>query len=68
MAGTPDLFGREMRVTEVAVADEIAAAASLLMGQAAEGQPAVHLRGYFCDAPAAPASALLRAKALDLFR
>jgi len=40
----------------------------LLMGQAAEGQPAVHLRGHFCDAPAAPASALLRAKALDLFR
>jgi coenzyme F420-0:L-glutamate ligase/coenzyme F420-1:gamma-L-glutamate ligase len=68
MADTPDLFGRKMRVTEVAVADEIAAAASLLMGQAAEGQPAVHLRGYFCDAPAAPASALLRAKALDLFR
>ena len=68
MAGTPDLFGRKMRVTEVAVADEIAAAASLLMGQAAEGQPAVHLRGHFCDAPAAPASALLRAKALDLFR
>jgi len=68
MAGTPDLFGRKMRVTEVAVADEIAAAASLLMGQAAEGQPAVHLRGLFCDAPAAPASALLRAKALDLFR
>lgn len=68
MAGTPDLFGRKMRVTEVAVADEIAAAASLLMGQAAEGQPAVHLRGFFCDAPAAPASALLRAKELDLFR
>lgn len=68
MVGTPDLFGRKMRVTEVAVADEIAAAASLLMGQAAEGQPAVHLRGFFCDAPAAPASALLRAKALDLFR
>jgi coenzyme F420-0:L-glutamate ligase / coenzyme F420-1:gamma-L-glutamate ligase len=68
MAGKPDLFGRRMRVTEVAVADEIAAAASLLMGQAAEGQPAVHLRGFFCGAPAAPASALLRAKALDLFR
>jgi coenzyme F420-0:L-glutamate ligase/coenzyme F420-1:gamma-L-glutamate ligase len=68
MVGTPDLFGRKMRVTEVAVADEIAAAASLLMGQAAEGQPAVHLRGLFCDAPAVPASALLRAKALDLFR
>lgn len=68
MAGTPDLFGRKMRVTEVAVADEIAAAASLLMGQAAEGQPAVHLRGLFCDAPVFPASALVRAKEMDLFR
>lgn len=68
MAGTSDLFGRKMRVTEVAVADEIAAAASLLMGQAAEGQPAVHLRGLFCDAPVFPASALVRAKEMDLFR
>jgi coenzyme F420-0:L-glutamate ligase/coenzyme F420-1:gamma-L-glutamate ligase len=68
MVGMPDLFGRQMRVTEVGLADEIAAAASLLMGQAAEGQPVVHLRGLVCDAPAVPASALLRAKALDLFR
>ena len=68
MTGKADLFGRTMRVTEVTVADEIAAAASLLMGQAAEGQPAVHLRGIFYDAPVAPASELLRDKALDLFR
>ena len=68
LVGTPDLFGRQMRVTEVALADEIAAAASLLMGQAAERQPAIHLRGFASDAPAAPASALVRAKELDLFR
>jgi coenzyme F420-0:L-glutamate ligase / coenzyme F420-1:gamma-L-glutamate ligase len=68
MVGKPDLFGRKMRVTEVAVADEIAAAASLLMGQAAEGIPAVHMRGLACDAPAVPASALLRPKDMDLFR
>ena len=68
MIGKPDLFGRKMRVTEVAVADEIAAAASLLMGQAAEGIPAVHVRGLVCDAPAVPASALLRPKEMDLFR
>lgn len=68
MIGVPDLFGRKMRVTEVAVADEIAAAASLLMGQGAEGQPAVHLRGFDWDAPAMPASALLRPKDQDLFR
>jgi coenzyme F420-0:L-glutamate ligase/coenzyme F420-1:gamma-L-glutamate ligase len=68
MVGMPDLFGRKMRVTEVAVADEIASAASLLMGQAAEGQPAVLVRGLICDAPAVPASALPRPKEMDLFR
>ncbi|HET7849112.1 MAG TPA: coenzyme F420-0:L-glutamate ligase [Pseudolabrys sp.] len=68
MAGVPDLFGRTMRVTEVATADEIAAAASLLMGQAAEARPAVHLRGFVCSAPALPAAALLRPKEMDLFR
>ena len=68
LIGAPDLFGRRMRVTEVAVADEIASAASLLMGQSDEGQPAVHMRGFCCDGPAAPASALVRAKALDMFR
>jgi coenzyme F420-0:L-glutamate ligase/coenzyme F420-1:gamma-L-glutamate ligase len=68
MVGVPDVFGRKMRVTEIAVADEIAAAASLLMGQAAERQPAVLLRGLDWDAPAAPASVLLRAKQTDLFR
>jgi coenzyme F420-0:L-glutamate ligase/coenzyme F420-1:gamma-L-glutamate ligase len=68
LVGKPDLFGRKMRVTEIAVADEIAAAASLLMGQAAEGIPAVHVRGLVCDAPAVPAAALLRPKEMDLFR
>jgi coenzyme F420-0:L-glutamate ligase/coenzyme F420-1:gamma-L-glutamate ligase len=68
MIGIPDLFGRKMRVTEVAVADEIASAASLLMGQGAEGQPAVHLRGLQWDGPVMPASTLLRPKDQDLFR
>lgn len=68
MIGAPDLFGRKMRVTEVAVADEIAAAASLLMGQGAERQPAVHLRGLDWNASATPASILLRPKDQDLFR
>ena len=45
MIGAPDLFGRPMQVTEIAVADEIAAGASLLMGQAAEGLPVVIVRG-----------------------
>jgi coenzyme F420-0:L-glutamate ligase/coenzyme F420-1:gamma-L-glutamate ligase len=68
MIGVPDLFGRKMRVTEVAVADEIASAASLLMGEAAEGVPAVHVRGLACRARAVPAAALLRPKEMDLFR
>jgi coenzyme F420-0:L-glutamate ligase / coenzyme F420-1:gamma-L-glutamate ligase len=68
MIGTPDLFGRKLRVTEIAVADEIASAASLVMGQAREGQPAVHVRGFNWDEAAAPASAILRPKETDLFR
>jgi coenzyme F420-0:L-glutamate ligase/coenzyme F420-1:gamma-L-glutamate ligase len=68
LIGAPDLFGRRMRVSEVALADEIASAASLLMGQSDEGQPAVHLRGLHCGAPAAPASALVRSRELDMFR
>ncbi len=68
MVGIPDLFGRKLQVTEVAGADEVAAAASLLMGQAAEGLPAVHIRGFICNTPPSPAAALLRRKELDLFR
>jgi coenzyme F420-0:L-glutamate ligase/coenzyme F420-1:gamma-L-glutamate ligase len=68
MIGKPDLFGRTMQVTEIAVADEIAAAASLLMGQADEGLPAVYMCGFVCDAPAVTAAALIRPKEQDLFR
>ena len=68
LVGAPDLFGRKMRVTEVAVADELAAAASLLMGQADEGLPVVHMRGFAWDATPLPAAALIRPKELDLFR
>jgi coenzyme F420-0:L-glutamate ligase / coenzyme F420-1:gamma-L-glutamate ligase len=65
---SPDLFGRAMRVTEVAVADELAAAASLVMGQGAEGQPIVHVRGYRSRAPHNNAAALIRPKDMDMFR
>ncbi|MGH8702419.1 MAG: coenzyme F420-0:L-glutamate ligase [Burkholderiales bacterium] len=68
LIGAPDLFGRAMRVTEVAVADEIAAAASLLMGQTDGGLPLVHVRGLAWDVPACNAAALLRQKEHDLFR
>ena len=51
MVGSPDLFGRKLQMTEIAVADEIAAGASLLMGEAAEGLPAVLVRGLEFDSP-----------------
>lgn len=68
LRGTLDLYGRELRVTIVGHADEIAAAASLLMGQADEGCPIVLVRGLHRQEPAQPASALLRPAAEDLFR
>jgi coenzyme F420-0:L-glutamate ligase/coenzyme F420-1:gamma-L-glutamate ligase len=45
LRGTPDRNGRALRITEVGIADEMAAAASILRGQAAEGRPVVHIRG-----------------------
>lgn len=68
LIGQRDLAGRPLRITEVALADEIASAASLLMGEADEGLPVVHMRGLRWTAPAANASALLRPKAMDMFR
>jgi coenzyme F420-0:L-glutamate ligase/coenzyme F420-1:gamma-L-glutamate ligase len=68
MRGRPDLFGRELHVTQIGFADEIASAASLVMGQADEARPMVHLRGLaWADAPA-PAATLLRPPEEDLFR
>lgn len=68
LVGAPDLFGRPMRVTEVALADQIASAASLLMGEAAEGLPAVHIRGLEWPAACVPASSLVRPREMDMFR
>jgi coenzyme F420-0:L-glutamate ligase / coenzyme F420-1:gamma-L-glutamate ligase len=68
LIGSPDLFGRAMKVTEVAVADELAAGASLVMGQGAEGQPIIHVRGYRSRAPHNDAAALIRPKDMDMFR
>ncbi|RTL94786.1 coenzyme F420-0:L-glutamate ligase [Ancylobacter aquaticus] len=66
--GDPDLFGRALQITQIGHADEIAAAASLLMGPADEGRPVVLLRGLTWRAPPNPAAALLRPEAEDLFR
>jgi coenzyme F420-0:L-glutamate ligase/coenzyme F420-1:gamma-L-glutamate ligase len=66
--GHPDLFGRILEVTETGFADEIAAAASLVQGQADEATPIVLVRGLSWTAPDAPAGALVRPPEHDLFR
>jgi coenzyme F420-0:L-glutamate ligase/coenzyme F420-1:gamma-L-glutamate ligase len=68
LRGHPDLFGRELLVTETGFADEIAAAAGLLMGQADEAVPMVLVRGLGWSAPEVPAAALIRPAEHDLFR
>jgi coenzyme F420-0:L-glutamate ligase/coenzyme F420-1:gamma-L-glutamate ligase len=68
LRGAPDLFGRGLRSTQVGIADEIAAAASLLMGQADEGTPVVVLRGVRLPDGDGSAADLHRARELDLFR
>jgi coenzyme F420-0:L-glutamate ligase / coenzyme F420-1:gamma-L-glutamate ligase len=68
LRGQPDLFGRTLEVSIIGFADEIAAAASLLQGQAAEAQPVVLVRGLDWSAPAAPAADLVRPLEEDLFR
>jgi coenzyme F420-0:L-glutamate ligase / coenzyme F420-1:gamma-L-glutamate ligase len=68
LRGHPDLFGRELLVTETGFADEIAAAAGLLMGQADEAIPIVLVRGLAWSAPDMTAAALVRPTEHDLFR
>lgn len=66
--GEEDLFGNTLEVTEAAVADELAAGASLVMGQAAQGCPVVLARGMHLKAAETGSSALLRDRSLDMFR
>ncbi|HEY1492150.1 MAG TPA: coenzyme F420-0:L-glutamate ligase, partial [Steroidobacteraceae bacterium] len=66
--GESDRAGRRLEVTEVAFGDALAAAAGLVMGEAAEGIPAVLIRGCTAAAAANPARALIRALDQDLFR
>lgn len=68
LRGAPDLYARRLQSTEIGLADEIASAASLLMGQAAEGRPIVIARGL-TNAPGSGCAAdLVRRKEIDLFR
>jgi coenzyme F420-0:L-glutamate ligase / coenzyme F420-1:gamma-L-glutamate ligase len=68
LRGKPDRHGRELRTTEIGAADEVAAAASLLMGQADEGRPAILLRGFPYSLREGNAAELVRPKGMDLFR
>lgn len=68
LRGNTDMFGRELLVSEEAVADELAGAASLLQGQGAEGLPVVLIRGFGSDAPRQGAGALIRPRQMDMFR
>jgi coenzyme F420-0:L-glutamate ligase/coenzyme F420-1:gamma-L-glutamate ligase len=66
--GTYDMYGRKLRVTEIAVADEIASAAELVMGKA-EGTPVAIIRGYDFEKTAASSiKSLLRTRERDIFR
>ncbi len=68
LRGRPDLFGRALETTEVGLADEVAAAASLVMGQAGEGRPVVLARGVGYGRRDSAAGELIRAREKDLFR
>jgi coenzyme F420-0:L-glutamate ligase/coenzyme F420-1:gamma-L-glutamate ligase len=68
LRGRRDLEGRALQVTQVGLADEIASAAQLMMGEADEGRPAVLVRGLAWQGPPAPVAALIRKRAEDLFR
>ncbi|MGE0658487.1 MAG: coenzyme F420-0:L-glutamate ligase [Reyranellaceae bacterium] len=68
LRGEADMNGRILRASEIGAADEVAAAASLLMGQGAEGRPIVHLRGFPYGLGEGNARDLLRPPEMDLFR
>jgi coenzyme F420-0:L-glutamate ligase/coenzyme F420-1:gamma-L-glutamate ligase len=68
LRGREDLFDFTLRITQVGVADELAAAASLVMGQAAEGTPVVHVRGFPYPLREGSLKELIRPKEQDLFR
>lgn len=68
LRGREDLFGFRLKITQVGAADELAAAASLVMGQASEGIPVVHVRGFPYPLRESGISELIRPHELDLFR
>lgn len=67
LRGVPDLHGRPLQTSELGLADEVAAAASLVMGQGGEGRPVVLARGIARGPAGGCAADLIREPALDLF-
>lgn len=67
LRGAPDLHGRKLETSELGLADEIAAAASLAMGQGNEGRPVVLIRGFTPARRDGSAAELIRPANLDLF-
>jgi len=66
--GEADLFGRILRVKRTAIADELASAAELVIGQANEGIPVAIIRGYpYPKSEKARAKELIRPREKDLF-
>jgi len=67
--GKKDLYDNELKVTQIGIADELAAAASLLMGQAAQKKPVVLIKGYqFKQNNISDSRSLIRSEEEDLFR
>jgi coenzyme F420-0:L-glutamate ligase/coenzyme F420-1:gamma-L-glutamate ligase len=68
LRGRKDMFGRELQVSEHAVADSIASAAELLMGEADEATPVVVVRGLEEGESEQDSKVLLRPEDEDMFR
>lgn len=68
LRGKKDLVGFELRITMVGAADELAAGASLMMGQASEGTPIIHVKGFPYPLRESSLQELIRPEETDLFR
>ncbi|MFX1514677.1 MAG: coenzyme F420-0:L-glutamate ligase [Promethearchaeota archaeon] len=68
LRGRKDLFGYELKSTVVAKADEVAAAAGLVMGQSDEGTPVIIVRGVEYEEDDISTTILIRDRQTDVFR
>ena len=68
LRGKKDLYGRSLEVTQIGLGDEVASAASILMGQADEGLPVILVKGFKVPKLDQSAKELLREANQDLFR